>query len=224
MIDTYLIVGLGNPGAQYKNTRHNIGFQILDDFASRFQSTFQLKKPFKGHFSSIAFDSFKFKLLKPDTFMNLSGESVLKVSNYYQIPTTQIIVVHDDLDLPFGSIRTRLKGSHGGHNGLKSIMECLSCRDFKRVKVGILNDLLKQIKSGSNDGVKDFVLGNWSASEQKVMEELIQLGYNSIISLVKGEKANTLKLEIESGDAGNEEKKCEDLIEPKENRCKSDSN
>ena len=155
-----LIVGLGNPGPNYAKTRHNIGFMVIDELISRNKA---------NQISSSAFDGelFKFQnhfLLKPLTFMNLSGESIQKVKNFYKIDT--VIVIHDDLDLPFGTIRFKFGGGHGGHNGLKSTDEKIS-REYIRVRMGIG-------KPEHKGEVSSYVLGQFSEDESRHLKQWIE--------------------------------------------------
>jgi len=152
----YLIIGLGNPGAEYTQTRHNIGFNVLDSWAMKSDSSFESVR--HG-------DIFRFKikgraviLLKPNTFMNLSGKAVRYWVHQENIPFKNVVIVLDDLALPLGEIRLKLKGSDGGHNGLKSIQEALGRQDYARLRFGIGNDFSKGQQT-------DFVLGNWGKDE-----------------------------------------------------------
>jgi PTH1 family peptidyl-tRNA hydrolase len=132
----YLVVGLGNPGTQYQFTLHNIGFCALDVLAARWNVTFN--KDFQAHVTKHAFGSKSVVLAKPQTYMNLSGNSVRQILSFYKIdPKTELLVVSDDLDLPPGQLRLRLSGSAGGHNGLKSIIEQIGTSEFARLRVGI---------------------------------------------------------------------------------------
>lgn len=132
-----LIVGLGNPGEGYSKTRHNIGFMAIDKLADKYNATFQLETKFKGMIASANINGKKTLLLKPMTFMNLSGESIIKVVQFYKIDIEDIIIISDDLDSHLGRVRIREKGSAGGHNGLKSVVNHLKTEDYKRIKVGI---------------------------------------------------------------------------------------
>lgn len=130
------IIGLGNPGKKYENTRHNIGFMVIDELAKRHHWQLNERK-FKGEYTLEHFQGEKVILLKPQTFMNLSGESVRPLMDFYQIDLEDIIVIYDDLDLPLGKIRLREKGGHGGHNGIRSLIDYLGTKDFKRVRIGV---------------------------------------------------------------------------------------
>jgi len=169
-----LIVGLGNPGSDYEETRHNIGFKVIDALASTLRATNISKSEFKGEL----YKSSNIFLLKPTTYMNLSGESVIAVSKYYKIEN--ILVIHDDLDLKFGAIRFKRGGGHGGHNGLKSIdKHCGS--DYIRVRLGI------DKPTDPRFSVSDYVLGRFNADEQKTLASVIEKAKEAIISLIDGE-------------------------------------
>lgn len=134
--EPFLFVGLGNPGAKYSGTRHNLGFEALDSLASKHGAAFSSK--FQGQLAEIRLSGHKIYLLKPETFMNLSGRSVLEAVSFFKIPAeSHLVVVSDDLDLPPGALRLREKGGPGGHNGLKSIIEVLGSELFPRIRMGI---------------------------------------------------------------------------------------
>ena len=142
-----LIVGLGNPGKQYENTRHNVGFEVIDVMCQRHGITLKLDKNFDGYIGSYQNDNEKILVLKPTTFMNLSGQSVIKVASYFKVPIDDIIVIVDDINLDLGVLRLREKGSAGGHNGLKSIISHLGTNEFKRLRVGIKFEKRRPYKS-----------------------------------------------------------------------------
>ena len=158
--DSWLIVGLGNPGKQYDKTRHNCGFRALDMLAQKLGCKVD-KGKFQGLYGQTVYDGQKLFLLKPQTFMNLSGRSVLHLSAYYNIPPQRIIVLFDDISLPPGRLRIRSDGSAGGHNGIKSIIQELGSQDFPRVKIGV------GAKPHPDQDLADWVLSNFSASEEK---------------------------------------------------------
>lgn len=160
----YIIVGLGNPGKQYANTRHNIGFRVIDALAERFQISLNQKKH-KAIYGSGYIEGQKVILAQPQTFMNLSGESVRELADFYKVPETDIIVIFDDISLDVGQLRLRKKGSAGGHNGIKSIIQHLDSQDFPRIKVGVGE------KPAGWD-LADHVL----ASFPKEQEDLVQTG------------------------------------------------
>lgn len=161
-----LIVGLGNPGRQYENTRHNIGFKVIDQLAHELSVVLDQAKH-KGIYGMAHIGGEKVILLKPLTYMNLSGECIRAVMDYYQIETEDIVVIYDDLDLPVGRIRLRQKGSAGGHNGIKSTIAHLGTESFNRIRVGI---------DRPTNGMKvtDYVLGRFTSEEQDMMEDVIQ--------------------------------------------------
>ena len=130
------IIGLGNPGKKYQQTRHNIGFLVLDELCNRNQLHLS-KNKFKCHYEMDRIDQEKVLFVQPQTFMNLSGEGIRPLIDFYKIAVEDIIVIYDDLDLPVGKIRLREKGGHGGHNGIRSLIEHLGTKDFKRIRVGI---------------------------------------------------------------------------------------
>lgn len=132
----FLIVGLGNPGIKYKNTRHNAGFFAVDELAQKIDARFT-KRKFRGIIAETIVGTEHVVLLKPHTFMNLSGFSVDEAVSYYKVPHENLIVVYDDIDLDLGKLRVRASGSAGTHNGMRSIIECLGYKDFPRVRVGI---------------------------------------------------------------------------------------
>ena len=158
-----LIVGLGNPGKEYENTRHNIGYIFLDYFADVHKISID-KEKYNGLYVQTIINNEKVILLKPLSYMNLSGEVVKKYVDYFKINIDDILIINDDLDMVFGKIRLRPDGSSGGHNGLKNIALHLGTEKFKRLKVGISND--KSIDT------KDYVLGKFSKEEKKAINEL----------------------------------------------------
>lgn len=135
-MSTYIVAGLGNPGPTYQWTRHNAGFLFLDRFADR-ERIFITRKSFSALSGEVNFAGNHLILLKPQTFMNLSGVSIMQALQFYKLPISNLIVIHDELDLPFGTVRFKQGGGHGGHNGLRSIMEHLGKGDFSRLRIGI---------------------------------------------------------------------------------------
>ena len=158
-----LIVGLGNPGKEYENTRHNIGFIFLDYFAEVHKISID-KEKYNGLYVQTIINDEKVILLKPLSYMNLSGEVVKRFVDYFKIDINDILIINDDLDMTFGKIRLRPDGSSGGHNGLKNIALHLGTDKFKRLKVGISND--KSVDT------KDYVLGKFSKEEKEIIEGL----------------------------------------------------
>ena len=158
-----LIVGLGNPGKEYENTRHNTGYIFIDSFAKKLNITFD-KEKFNGLYAETTINGEKILLVKPLSYMNLSGEVVGKFVNFFKIDINDILVISDDLDLEVGRIRLRSKGSSGGHNGLKNIALHLNTEDFKRLKIGISNNKLID--------TKDYVLGKFSKEDKETIEKM----------------------------------------------------
>lgn len=161
-----LIVGLGNPGKQYDKTRHNIGFEVIDVLSDRLNIPLNQAK-LKGVFGAGYVNGEKVFLLKPLTYMNLSGESIRAVMDYFEINDDELVVIYDDLDLPVGKIRLRQKGSAGGHNGIKSTIAHLGTQEFNRIRVGI-------DRPPSGMKVPDYVLGRFTKEEQAVMDETVK--------------------------------------------------
>ncbi len=165
-MDIDLIVGLGNPGLDYEHTRHNIGFWCVDELARLHDSCFKVEKKFFGSLCKVSVDGRVIWLLKPATFMNRSGQSVLALSNFYKIPLEHILVVHDDLDLPLGGVRLKKGGGHGGHNGLRDIATVFSSKEFLRMRMGIGHP-------GRKEQVTNYVLGRPDAQDKKIFDEAI---------------------------------------------------
>ncbi|TCN17669.1 aminoacyl-tRNA hydrolase [Mesobacillus foraminis] len=161
-----LFVGLGNPGRQYENTRHNIGFNVIDALSNRFNIPLNQTK-FKGLFGSGIVKGEKVFLLKPLTYMNLSGESIRPLMDYYDMGIDDLLVIYDDLDLPTGKIRLRQKGSAGGHNGIKSTIAHTGTQEFKRVRVGIS-------RPQNGMAITDYVLGRFLDEEQADIDQAVQ--------------------------------------------------
>jgi len=156
-----LFVGLGNPGTQYEETRHNIGFKVIDKLVDDFNARDISKTSFHGKL----YRSTNSLFLKPTTYMNLSGKSLQPVKNFFKVELEKIIVIHDDIDLPFGAVRFKRGGGHGGHNGLKSLDESIS-KEYLRVRVGVG-------KPEHKSQVADYVLHDFTKVEQKVLDNLI---------------------------------------------------
>ncbi len=168
-----LIVGLGNPGTQYETTRHNIGFMVIDELLERHSHQDVTKKSFEGDTYKIS----KAILLKPMTYMNLSGKSIAKVKRFYK--THRTIVIHDDLDLPFGTLRFKLGGGHGGHNGLKSTDAAIT-KEYIRVRMGIGRP--------KNKGeVSSFVLSSFSQKEGLCLQEWISKAADAVEEMIDGD-------------------------------------
>lgn len=166
MEDLHLIVGLGNPGGEYAQTRHNAGFMLADLLAKRWNAGWNNEKKFQSRIAKAEFSGKRAVLCEPQTFMNLSGEAVGALVKFYQLPLGRLMVAVDDADLPLGEIRLRPSGSSGGHHGLESIEQHLASRDYARLRVGI----------GRKDGRREIsghVLGRLSGAEMTVMETVL---------------------------------------------------
>ena len=157
-----LIVGLGNPGKEYENTRHNAGFKFIDKFAKSKKINFN-KEKFKGLYTEFICNDEKIILLKPQKYMNLSGEVVMKFKDFFKINLEDILIICDDLDTPLGKIKIKYKGSSGGHNGLKDIENHLHSQEYKRIKIGISND--------KNQDKINYVIGKMPKEELDVLEK-----------------------------------------------------
>ena len=166
-----LLVGLGNPGRQYENSRHNLGFYILDEIARHYQAEFKDAPKYHGHLASFELDNQKVYLLKPSTYYNEVGRSARALSDFYKIKPEDTLIIHDELALPFGRIRTRVGGSDAGNNGIKSLNSYLG-EHTKRLRIGIYNPQRDQMDDAS------FVLAKFSLDESKQLAEITN---NSII-------------------------------------------
>ena len=184
MNEIYLI-GLGNPGKKYSQSRHNIGFVLLQNLSKKYNSTFLLKDKLKSSFSEFKINDSTYRLFLPNTFMNNSGDAVRAIVDWYKINLDQIFIIYDDKDLPLGKIRFRKKGSSGGHNGLKSIIEKLQTHNFNRIRIGIGSPPFINEKNNSN--TISHVLGNISLEEQSVLDKV----YKRVIESL--EQLNTKK-------------------------------
>jgi PTH1 family peptidyl-tRNA hydrolase len=162
----YLMVGLGNPGYKYEETRHNIGFKVLDAFAKEMEVAFEGKK--LGEVANVKYKGRQIILLKPNTFMNLSGKAVNYWLQTEKIPLENLLVITDDIALPFGKLRMKGKGSNGGHNGLKDIQNVLNTVEYARLRFGVGDEF----KPGRQ---VDYVLGEWSSIEKETLEDRIKI-------------------------------------------------
>ena len=161
------MVGLGNPGKEYEKTRHNIGFMIIDNFKETNFSTTGWKKKFKSSMLEGNLYNKKLFLQKPLTFMNLSGEAVQPLKGFFKIPTENLLVIHDDMDIEFGKIKFKFDGNDGGHKGIKSIANLIGSKNFWRLKIGIGRPYSSNI-------VKDFVLSKFDNEEKKIIDVIIE--------------------------------------------------
>ena len=166
MEDIFLIVGLGNPGADYAHTRHNAGFLLVEKLAAKWKCNWAKEKKFRAQIAKTARSGKRIMLCEPQTYMNLSGETVGAIKNFYQLPLAQILVAADDADLPLGTVRLRASGSSGGHHGLESIEQQVASREFARLKIGI----------GRKDGLREItghVLGRFDAAESELFKKVL---------------------------------------------------
>lgn len=176
----FIIAGLGNPGKEYENTRHNIGFYVIDDIAKKYQIT-MLERKHKAVIGKGYIDGHKVVLVKPLTYMNQSGESIRQATDYYKVDvTTQLVVISDDISLDVGQLRIRKKGSAGGHNGLKNIILHLGSENFIRIRMGVSD------KPQGYD-LKDYVLGHFTDKEKKQLEETSGKAAEAIRMILQGD-------------------------------------
>ena len=189
------IVGLGNPGKEYQNNRHNIGFLVLENLTKKYESKFILKNKLKSRCSEFKIKNFTYRLFLPNTFMNKSGEAVRAIVDWYKIDLEQLFIIVDDLDLPLGKIRFRKKGGSGGHNGLKNIIENLHTQDFNRIRVGIGSP--KEIQKSPNSNTISHVLGNISSQEKLVLDK-VYLQINKSIEQLNTRREDHIMNELNS--------------------------
>ena len=180
MNEIYLI-GLGNPGKKYSNSRHNIGYLLLENLSRKYNSNFLFKLKLKSSCSEFILNDATYRLFLPNTFMNNSGEAVRAIVDWYKINLDQIFIIVDDKDLPLGKIRFRKKGSSGGHNGLKSIIEKLQTNNFNRIRIGIGSPPLT--KGTNNFNTISHVLGNISLEEKTILDKVYKKVINSLEQL-----------------------------------------
>lgn len=171
----FLVVGLGNPGLQYENTRHNVGFQVVDLIGEKYNICINRTK-FKGISGEGFIGGEKVILLKPSTYMNLSGESVSQAAEFYKIPLSNIIIIHDDISLDVGRMRIRKGGSAGGHNGIKNIIACMGSDDFLRIKIGVGEPKIDLIA---------YVLGKIPNEEKTILNKMFDYASDSVETIIK---------------------------------------
>ena len=176
--ETWLIVGLGNPGREYEKTRHNCGFRAIDLLANHLGCKID-KAKFQGLYGQTNYKGRKLMLLKPQTYMNLSGRSVLQLSAYFNVPPARIIVLFDDISLPPGRLRIRADGSAGGHNGIKSIIQEVGSQTFPRVKIGV------GAKPNPDFDLADWVLSTFSASEEKALQPALEWAAEAALAILE---------------------------------------
>lgn len=174
-----LIVGLGNPEPKYDMTRHNIGFMAVNYYIGSKGEKF--KKKFNAEYAQITVHGEKVIVIKPQTYMNLSGEAVIKYMNFFDVKLEDVLVIYDDLDLNFTTIRLKKNSSHGGHNGIRNIIDHLKTKDFLRIKLGIKNEYKKD--------TKHFVLANFSKAEQQELNSIFEKTSNIIDDFIKDNEA-----------------------------------
>ncbi len=175
----FLIVGLGNPGEKYELTRHNVGFMFIDRLADRMNGSVK-KLKFKSLYGDCTLGGVRCLLCKPQTFMNLSGEAVREITSFYKIPVENIIVAFDDVSLNIGTLRIRKKGSDGGHNGIKSIVQCMGSSNFPRIKIAI------GPKTHPQMDLADFVLGRISRDDELKLADAIDNAVDAVTLMVQG--------------------------------------
>ena len=176
-MQNWLIVGLGNPGPEYAKTRHNCGFRALDILAGKLNCRVD-KGKFQGLYNQVSYKDNKLYLLKPQTFMNLSGQSVKQLASFFHIPPQNIIVMFDDISLEPGRLRIRSDGSAGGHNGIKSIISCIGSQDFPRVKIGV------GAKPHPDYDLANWVLSNFTASEEKDLSSALDRAADAALCII----------------------------------------
>ncbi len=178
-IDLKVIVGLGNPGSKYTKTRHNAGFWFVEEVARQYSAAFRSEKKFHGEVSKISLEGKEIWLLKPDTFMNRSGLATQSLLSFYRITAEQLLVAHDEIDLPPGTAKLKTGGGHGGHNGLRDIISQLGSKEFHRLRVGVGHP-------GSKDLVVDYVLHKASLDDQILIDRDIDDAVSVMPDLASG--------------------------------------
>ena len=178
MESAHLIVGLGNPGAKYEETRHNVGFQVVRSVADQWGAGWKEEKKFKALMSQVTVDDRRVHLCQPQTFMNRSGESVALLCDYYRIPTEKVLVIVDDVELVFGQLRLRAYGSSGGHNGLGSVEQHLATSEFLRLRIGVG-------RPASEVGLTGHVLGKFTSIELPKMARCVEVAVQQCECLLR---------------------------------------
>lgn len=180
-----LIVGLGNPGAEYAATRHNVGFWFVDELARIGGSNFRNNAKFSAEYADVSINGRRVRLIKPTTYVNLSGQAVVATAQFYRITAAQILVAHDEIDLPLGDFRLKRGGGHGGHNGLRDIINKLGTNEFVRLRMGVGHP-------GTKERVTGHVLGRASADDREVIEAATARVLNDIDDLLAGNVAEVM--------------------------------
>jgi peptidyl-tRNA hydrolase, PTH1 family len=200
MESCHLIVGLGNPGADYAKTRHNAGFLLVEELAARWKADWKNERKFGARIARAGRGEKQALLCQPQTFMNLSGDAVGALKNFYRLPLNRLLVAVDDADLPLGEIRLRARGSSGGHHGLESIEQHLGSREFARLRIGI----------GRSDGAReitDYVLARFDAGESRLMEKVLDRAADQAECWLADGTEKAMNQFNGVVDPGNEEKK-----------------
>ena len=189
------IIGLGNPGKKYDNSRHNIGFLLIQQFAKNNSSTFLLKNKIRCKYSEFKLDGVVYRLFMPTTFMNNSGEAVRAIIDWFKVNKDKLIIVVDDIDIPLGKIRVRKKGSSGGHNGLKSIINYLNSKEFLRIRIGIGSPPV--VEEDKKFNTISHVLGNFSRQEKLILNKIFcQIIYS--LQKLNDQNENSIICELNS--------------------------
>jgi len=186
-IDLKAIIGLGNPGPKYTETRHNAGFWFVEQLAGKYAGSFRHESRFMGELAECFVNGSKLWCHKPATFMNLSGQAVRALSSFYRLDASQILVAHDEIDLPPGVARLKFGGGHGGHNGLRDIISHLGTRDFYRLRIGVGHP-------GSKEQVADYVLKKAGRDEQALIDDSIVQALDVMPQLVQGELEKAMQV------------------------------
>lgn len=173
----YLIIGLGNPEEEYSKTRHNMGFNVINKLSNQYKIQVN-KNKFKGLMGRGEIEGEQVILLKPQTFMNLSGECIRKIIEYYKIDLDKIIIIYDDMDIDIGKIKLRKKGGPGSHNGMKSVISCIKTEQFPRIRVGIG-------RPENNEDKINYVIGYIPEEERKKLDEATTIAKNAVIEMIK---------------------------------------
>ena len=186
MATIQLVAGLGNPGAKYEQTRHNAGFWFVDEVARQVDARFRSESKYKSEVARCSIAGSDCRLQKPMDFMNRSGLPVASLAAFYQIPRSSILIVHDDLDLPPGTVKLKRGGGHGGHNGLRDLIPHLGGNDFLRLRIGIGHP-------GHRDDVVDYVLKNASRDERAVIDQAIDEAVKVLPDIISGDFDKAMK-------------------------------
>ena len=179
-----LVVGLGNPGEKYAGNRHNIGFMVVDHFADSTGIGIN-KNKFKSSYGNGRIDDIKIHLIKPDTYMNKSGEAVKEISSFYKIPLENIIVIHDEMDLPLGRLKIKSGGGNAGHKGLNSISQHLGSDDFTRIRIGVGKPVTKNSRTG-------YLLSDFSSDEKEIVNDSIEKASEAVLEILRTNLATAM--------------------------------